>query len=81
MIQVPALAVDVVDTTGAGDVFHGAYAFGIASGWSVARCALVSSVAAALSCTRMGGRAGIPTLEEVLARIPGDRDHAGGDRS
>ena len=68
--HVPALAVEVVDTTGAGDVFHGAYAFGIAAGWPVGRCARFSSAAAALSCTRMGGRAGIPTLDEVLERIP-----------
>ena len=63
--HIPALAVDVVDTTGAGDVFHGAYAYAVASQWDVGRCGLFASVTAALKCTALGGRAGIPTAEEV----------------
>lgn len=69
LAHVPAPAVEVVDTTGAGDVFHGAYAFGIASGWTVDRCARLASFTAALSCTAMGGRAGIPDLPTVLAAL------------
>lgn len=57
-----AFKVDPVDTTGAGDVFHGAYAFGVARGWPTTRCAQFASSAAALKCTRRGGRAGIPTF-------------------
>lgn len=76
LTHLPALAVEVVDTTGAGDVFHGAYAFGIASGWPIRRCAQFSSAAAALSCTRMGGRAGIPGLDEVLERMRAQRSAA-----
>lgn len=63
--HISALAVDVVDTTGAGDVFHGAYAYAIANGWDVERCGLFASVTAALSCTALGGRSGIPNAGEV----------------
>ena len=57
--HVPALHVDAVDTTGAGDVFHGAYAYGVAMGYDVDYCALFASVTAALSCTGVG-RSAIP---------------------
>ena len=63
--HIPALPVNVVDTTGAGDVFHGAYAYAVANGWDVGKCGLFASVTAALKCTALGGRAGIPTAEEV----------------
>lgn len=62
--HIPALPVEVVDTNGAGDVFHGAYAYGVAHGWSAARCGLFASVTAALSCTGLG-RSAIPTASEV----------------
>jgi sulfofructose kinase len=65
-VHVPAPTVDrVVDTTGAGDVFHGAYAFGVACGWSPLRSAAVASAAAALKCRSPGGRTGIPTWEAL----------------
>jgi sulfofructose kinase len=63
--HIPALAVKAVDTTGAGDVFHGAYAYGVASGWDVDRCGLFASVTAALKCTALGGRSAIPYLKDV----------------
>jgi sulfofructose kinase len=62
----PAYAVDAVDTTGAGDVFHGAYAFAIGAGLETADAMSFAAAAAALKCTRPGGRAGIPTLEDCL---------------
>ncbi|RJX29964.1 MAG: sugar kinase [Oxalobacter sp.] len=55
----------VVDTTGAGDVFHGAYTLAIAEGMRVAEAMRFSSAVAALKCSHHGGRAGIPTREEV----------------
>lgn len=58
--------VEVVDTTGAGDVFHGAYAYALALGWKAAARARFASAAAALSCCGVG-REAIPTLGEVLA--------------
>jgi sulfofructose kinase len=63
--HIPAFHVEAVDTTGAGDVFHGAYAYGVARGWTPSRCGLFASVTAALKCTALGGRAGIPGLAEV----------------
>ncbi|MDE2726765.1 MAG: PfkB family carbohydrate kinase [Gemmatimonadota bacterium] len=58
----PAFPVEVVDTTGAGDVYHGAYIFGLLQGWCREKTAVFSSAVAALSCTRLGGRSGIPDL-------------------
>jgi len=62
----PAFEVQVVDTTGCGDVFHGAYATGIACGWDVSRCIRFASAAAAIKATKTGGRAGIPDRSTVL---------------
>jgi len=63
----PASAVDAVDTTGAGDVFHGAYALAIGARLATDDAMSFASAAAALKCTRPGGRAGIPALEDCLA--------------
>lgn len=61
----PAFAADIVDTTGAGDAFHGAYAWALSEGHSPAACARVASATAALKCRRLGARAGLPTREEL----------------
>lgn len=66
--SIPGLSVKVVDTTGCGDVFHGAYALAIARGKSIQEAAGYANAAAALSATCLGGRAGIPT-EDQLARF------------
>jgi sugar/nucleoside kinase (ribokinase family) len=64
----PAFPVaQVVDTTGAGDVFHGAFLYARAQGWSLRRALRLSAAVGALKCRALGGRAGIPTLEEALA--------------
>jgi len=65
MCRGSAFQVPVVDTTGAGDVFHGAFGFGWAQGWTLGQCARFAAAAAALKCTRLGGRAGIPGFDEV----------------
>jgi sulfofructose kinase len=65
MFELPAFAVDVVDTTGCGDTFHGAYALAIARGQAVVPAARFASGAAALCATQLGGRAGIPTAKEL----------------
>lgn len=62
---VPAFPVPVVDTTGAGDVFHGGYLYGLLQGWDLRRSVIYASAVAALKCTRPGGRAGIPNLDEA----------------
>lgn len=61
----PAFPVDAVDTVGAGDVFHGALALALAEGRSEAEAVRFASAAAALKCTRPGGRSGTPTRSEV----------------
>jgi sulfofructose kinase len=66
----PAYKAEIVDTTGAGDAFHGAFAWALADGRSPAECARVASAVAALKCRRLGARAGLPTraeLDEFLA--------------
>jgi ribokinase len=67
----PAFEVDVIDTTGAGDVFHGAYLVGLAKQWELQRTAAFASAVAALHCTVLGNRKGIPSMAEVDALIEG----------
>ena len=67
VIESPGFAVDAVDTTGAGDVFHGAFAYGVLEGWDIERICAFSNAVAALKCRRLGGRAGIPSLDEALS--------------
>ncbi len=65
--HMPAPQIDVVDTLGAGDVFHGAYALALAEGADPEHCARFATAAAALKCTKPGGRNGAPTRREVEA--------------
>lgn len=65
----PAFSVPVVDTTGAGDVFHGAFIFGLLRGWTTEMTVEFSSAVAAMKCAHLGGRRGIPTFEEAEAFI------------
>lgn len=64
-------AVDVVDTTGAGDTFHGAFTLAVADGKTSAEAARFACAAAALKCTRLGARAGQPSRREVASLISG----------
>ena len=61
----PAFATEIVDTTGAGDAFHGAFAWALAQGHTFADCARVAAAVSALKCRRLGARSGLPTLEEL----------------
>jgi len=63
--RVPAFDVPVVDTTGAGDVFHGAFAYGLALSKPLAENLLFASAAAGISCRALGGRAGLATMDEI----------------
>lgn len=62
----PAFEVEVVDTTGAGDVFHGAYIVGMLRGWDVRRIVQFATAVSALKCTGLGGRRPIPCFEQAL---------------
>jgi sugar/nucleoside kinase (ribokinase family) len=57
----------VVDTTGCGDSYHGAFLFGLLKGWELERTASLASAVAALNSQHLGGRGGLPTLEQVEA--------------
>ena len=67
--RISAPAVTAVDTLGAGDVFHGAYALALAERQGVTEAARFANAAAALKCARSGGRAGTPTRAEVDALL------------
>lgn len=65
----PAFRVRAVDTTGCGDVFHGAYAAALARGLPLEERLRVAAAAAALKATRPGGQAGCPTWAAVRRRL------------
>ncbi len=65
--RMPAFEVDVVDTTGAGDAFHGAFTLALVEGLDATRSARFACAAAALKCTRLGSRAGLPKRREIEA--------------
>ena len=64
-LRVHATDVKAVDTTGAGDVFHGGFAFGLAQGWDLERTMRFATAAASLNCTAYGARGGIGERGEV----------------
>lgn len=57
---------EVVDSNGAGDVFHGAFAFALAQGWDYRKCAMFANATSSLKCTRVGARAAVPGYTEVI---------------
>jgi sulfofructose kinase len=61
----PAFQVNAIETNGAGDAFHGAFAFAIARGDNVSQAARFASATAALKCTRRGGWESMPSSSEV----------------
>ena len=65
--HVPGFKVKAIDTTGAGDVLHGAFIHGLLHGWSLERTIRFANATAALSCRKLSGSRGIPTLEETLS--------------
>jgi sulfofructose kinase len=71
----PGFRVRTVDTTGAGDIFHGAFAYGFVRGWPIDEILDFSCAAAGLNCEGHGARGGIATLIEI------DRLRRRGERS
>jgi sulfofructose kinase len=63
----PAFVVNSVDTTGAGDVFHGAFCYSVLQGMNMQDALEFSNAMAALNCTAVGARGGIRTLSDVRA--------------
>jgi sugar/nucleoside kinase (ribokinase family) len=63
--HIPAFKVKPLDTTGAGDVFHGAFLFSLWKGYPLHEAVLFSSAVSALKCTKIGGQSGIPDFNET----------------
>src|SRR5262249_29324408 len=74
VVGTPGFAVPVVDTNGAGDVFHGACAVGELRDWPLERTLTFANAVAAMKCRSLGGRHGIPRLPDV-ARFLSERGH------
>ena len=64
VIEKPAYQVDAVDTTGCGDVFHAGFIYGVVQGWAVEKSLDFAAWTASRVAMRLGGRAGIPAIEE-----------------
>jgi ribokinase len=72
--NMPAFPVNAIDTTGCGDVFHGAYIYGLLQNWSIVETVRFSAACAALKTRALGGRTAIPTLAETQAFLGKHRD-------
>jgi sulfofructose kinase len=56
--------VEAIDTTGCGDVFHAGFIYGLLKNWNIDKCFDFAAWAAAMVSLKLGGRVGIPTLED-----------------
>ncbi|MEA2698462.1 MAG: sulfofructose kinase [Myxococcales bacterium] len=66
IVRAAAVPVEMYDSTGSSDVFRGAFAYGMLSGWSLERSLPFANAAAGLNCRHLGGLGGIPSLAEVM---------------
>ncbi len=71
----PGFVIETVDTTGAGDVFHGAFIYGLLAGWELGRMLDFSNAMAALNCTKLGARGGIAKRAAAERLISTGRRH------
>ena len=78
-IYSPGFVVETVDTTGAGDVFHGAFLYGLLRGWPIEKNLDFSNAMAGLNCTALGARGGIHTEAEGLALVEKGTRHINKD--
>jgi sugar/nucleoside kinase (ribokinase family) len=62
----PSIKVTPIDSTGAGDIFHGAFTYCIAKGYDIEKTLKISNITAGLSVTKIGGRNSVFPLEEVM---------------
>jgi ribokinase len=65
--RMPGFPIQAVDTTGAGDAFHGAFLYAMLQSWDLQRAATFANAVAAINCRTLGGRRGLPTLAQVEA--------------
>ena len=71
----PAFRVQPVDTTGAGDIFHAGFIYGLLQGWRLPRQFDFACAAAALNCTAVGARGGIQPVESIEELVATDARH------
>lgn len=64
-VRFPAFDVHAVDTTGAGDVFHGAFIYALLQNWPLHQIMTFANAAAGLNCTRLGAKENLPSLAEI----------------
>ncbi|MBO6782031.1 MAG: sugar kinase [Alphaproteobacteria bacterium] len=69
--RIPAMDIKAIDTLGAGDVFHGAFALAVAEGKDIETAGRFANIAAGLKCARPGGRDAIPSRAEVWGVMEG----------
>ena len=62
----PSIKVKPVDSTGAGDIFHGAFAYCLLNNFDIEKTIMISNITGAISVTRLGGRYSMPSLKEVM---------------
>jgi sugar/nucleoside kinase (ribokinase family) len=67
VIESPSFRVEARDTTGAGDVFHAAFVFGLLEGFGSEEILRIANAAAAMSCRALGAQGGLPTRSELEA--------------
>ncbi len=65
LVYAEGFKVMALDTTGAGDVFHGGFIYGLLQNWEVEKMLRFANAVAGLKCLDLGGRRGIPTLEKA----------------
>jgi sulfofructose kinase len=69
LLHTPAFRVPVLDTTGAGDIFHAGFIYALLADWSLDRQLEFACAAAALNCTAVGARGGIHSLDDIANLI------------
>ncbi len=69
IIEGPAYPVNAVDTTGCGDIFHAGFIYGMLMKWTVDKCLDFAAWAAAMVSLELGGRAGIPKIEDWNPKV------------
>jgi sulfofructose kinase len=69
LLHTPAFCVPVIDTTGAGDIFHAGFIYALLQNWPLDRQLEFACAAAALNCTAVGARGGIHSLDDIATLI------------